>query len=653
MKRIPLVFLLAAACAGAGAEELPFHRGVNLTGWFQTSGARQIQFTQFTRQDFINIKSLGCDVIRLPINLHAMTGGAPEYTLDPLFLYFLDQAVDWAEELEIHLLLDNHSFDPAVNTSPDIGDILVPVWSQMAAHFKDRSNFVYYEILNEPHGISDASWNAIQKRVIETIRLVDQKHTLIIGPAGWNSYNNLAAMPPYEDGNLIYTFHFYDPFLFTHQGASWTDPPMTPLAGVPFPYDAARMPACPAALKGTWIEGSLKNSYKTDGTVARVKSLIDIAARFGTTRNVKLFCGEFGVYIPNSPAADRVFWYDAVQDYLEEKGIAWTIWDYTGGFGLFEPGTGELFDYDLHVPLLEALDLNVPEQKTFELRPDSTGFTLYDDYIGPGISQSSYSDGSTIDFYSETDPVLGRNCIFWTGAPQYRNIGFAFKPMKDLSLLVDGGYAFDFWVRGDSPDCRFDIRFIDTKTGDPDDHPWRMRMTIDENIASWDDEWQHLQIPLEDFTEHGSWDNAWFNPQGLFDWAAVDRFEIVSEHQDLDGIQFWFDQIRVVDPAVVGFDETASRVPEQTGLGGNYPNPFNPGTAIPYRLDRPGRMEIGIFNAAGRKVRILESGHREAGNHLAVWDGKSGSGEPMPSGLYFFRLDAGDFSQARKMLLLR
>jgi endoglucanase len=48
---------------------------------------------------------------------------------------------------------------------------------------------------------------------------------------------------------------------------------------------------------------------------------------------VKIFCGEFGVYIPNSPHPDRVYWYDVVRKYLEEKGIGWIIWDYQGGFG--------------------------------------------------------------------------------------------------------------------------------------------------------------------------------------------------------------------------------------------------------------------------------------------------------------------------------
>ncbi len=185
-----------------GEAEIPFTRGVNLTNWFQTTSAQQIQFTKFTKQDLINIKSLSCDVIRLPINLHFMTSGEPDYNIDPLFLYFLDQVIAWVEELEIHLILDNHTFDPAESTNPDIGDILVTVWTQMAERYKDRSNYLYYEVLNEPHGIADATWNEIQQRVVETIRSVDSTHTIIIGPAGWNSYNNLKNMPEYADTNL-------------------------------------------------------------------------------------------------------------------------------------------------------------------------------------------------------------------------------------------------------------------------------------------------------------------------------------------------------------------------------------------------------------------------------------------------------------------
>ena len=539
-----IVFPVSGTTGPAG---IPFKRGVNLTGWFQyISSVRQIQFTKFTKQDLINIKSLGCDVIRLPIELHLMTNGGPDYTIDPLFYYFLDQIIDWAEELELHLILDNHSSSPG-STDPSIGDILVPVWTQMAQHYKDRSTYIYYEVLNEPHEISDTKWNEIQQEVIDAIRAVDQKHTIIVGPAGWNNFNNLKFMPRYRDDNLIYTFHFYDPFVFTHQGANWTDPSLVPLAGVPFPYYAGDIPACPPELQNTWISNNLAN-YRNTGTVEHVKELIDIATNFKTARNVSLFCGEFGVFMFNSNDEDRIYWYNVVRSYLEQKGILWTIWDYTGGFGLFEQGTNELFDYDLNIPLVEALGFVAPPQQEFILVPDVSEFDIYLDYIAPKISESSYINKGILDYYSSDNPASGDYCIHWTGVEQYNSITFRFSPVKDLSLLVDRGFAIDFWVRCDIPDAKIDIRFIDTKTGHRGDRPWRMRYTIDRNMAVWNGQWNHLQIPLNAFSEHGSWDDGWYGPVGAYDWTATERFEIVSEYGDLVGIHFYFDDIRVVEP---------------------------------------------------------------------------------------------------------
>ena len=337
----------------------PFHRGVNLTNWFQANGAQQIPFTKFTKQDFINIKSLGSDVIRLPINLQAMTSGAPDYTFDPLFYKDLDQAVSWAEELNLHLIIDNHTFDPSVSTSTNVGPILIKEWKQLARHYKNRSKYIYYEILNEPHGISNQLWGKIQGAVIDTIRTIDTTHTIVVGGANWNSYNDLSGLPHYSDKNLLYTFHFYDPMVFTHQGASWTNPPLVPLSGVPFPYNASEMPETPPSLKGTWADDGLKN-YETDGTVAHIKKLLDIAIQFKNQRNVPVYCGEFGVYMKNSSNKDRAYWYEQVRKYLEANGIPWTIWDYQGGFGVFKKGSQDRFPTDLNGPMIDALGLKMP-----------------------------------------------------------------------------------------------------------------------------------------------------------------------------------------------------------------------------------------------------------------------------------------------------
>jgi len=363
-KRILTIVILCLGLFVTAKAQVPFNRGVNLTGWFQVDGARSIQFTLYSKEDFENIKSLGCDVIRLPINMHSMTSGSPSYTVDPLLFVFLDSAVTWAEDLDMYLLLDNHSFDPNENTSPGIVDILVKIWPQIAAHYKDRSDYIIYEVLNEPHGIAASAWGSIQGQVINAIRSVDNKHKIIVGGVGFNTYTELQNIPVYSDQNLIYTFHFYDPFMFTHQGSTWNVPSMAPLAGVPFPYNAAEMPATPSTFIGTWMESAM-NNYPSDGTVAHVKSLIDIAVAFKNDRNVPVFCGEFGVFIPNSDPEDRRYWYSVVRKYLEKKGIPWTIWDYQGGFGLFDKGSNEMFDNDLNTELLDSLGLNVPPQVPF------------------------------------------------------------------------------------------------------------------------------------------------------------------------------------------------------------------------------------------------------------------------------------------------
>jgi endoglucanase len=468
-----IVILFLLFCFGSAESQAPFSRGINLTGWFQAGSPGQIQFTRFTREDIQNIKSLGCDVIRLPVNMHSMTSGSPSFTLDPMYVSFLDSVVTWCEELNIYLIIDNHSFDPNVNTSPEIETILTAVWSQTAAHYKDRSDYILYEILNEPHGISTTTWGSIQGNVINAIRAHDTRHTIVVGGSGFNTYTELKNLPVYTDTKLLYTFHFYDPFMFTHQGASWVSPSMEPLSGVPFPYDAAGMPSCPESLKGTWIESSL-NNYQNEGTVNNVKQLIDNAIIFKNSRLVNVFCGEFGVYIPNSDPPDRAYWYSIVRQYLEENNIPWTTWDYQGGFGLFNKGSGEMFDHDLNVPLLQSLNLNVPPQTPYSVKPDSTSITIYNDYIAHNINDISYSSGP-IDFYSTELPNNGIYCLSWDSFKQYNAIGFDFNPDKDLSRLLTEGYAIDFMVRGNQPGIKFDIRFIDSKSGVSGDHPWHCK----------------------------------------------------------------------------------------------------------------------------------------------------------------------------------
>jgi len=88
-------------------------------------------------------------------------------------------------------------------------------------------------------------------------------------------------------------------------------------------------------------------------------------------------------------------------------------------------------------------------------------------------------------------------------------------------------------------------------------------------------------------------------------------------------------------------------------LSQNYPNPFNPMTNIEFVLPKSGPVSIEIFNILGQKVRMLVDQHMKAGYKLVDWDGKDDNGNDVSSGIYFYRLQAGDFCQTKKMVLLR
>jgi len=97
----------------------------------------------------------------------------------------------------------------------------------------------------------------------------------------------------------------------------------------------------------------------------------------------------------------------------------------------------------------------------------------------------------------------------------------------------------------------------------------------------------------------------------------------------------------------------SSDLPTTYALHDNYPNPFNPETAIAYDLPKSSRIELNVYNVLGQKIRTLVSAQKAAGRYMAIWDGKDDYGVQASSGVYFYRLKAGDFVQNHKMMLIK
>jgi len=89
------------------------------------------------------------------------------------------------------------------------------------------------------------------------------------------------------------------------------------------------------------------------------------------------------------------------------------------------------------------------------------------------------------------------------------------------------------------------------------------------------------------------------------------------------------------------------------GFLSNYPNPFNPETTISYNLLNAGDIEIAIYNLKGQKVKTLISEYQEIGNHQVIWDGKDIKGNKVASGVYFYKVNAGESEIIKKMVLMK
>jgi Endoglucanase len=523
----------------------PFTRGVNMTTWFEAWTPGQGTLNYYDRSDIENVKSLGADVIRLPVHFENLSSGAPDYKINELTLEYLDKVVGWCEELHVYLVIDNHSFNSGTYPSADVVEkSLQKIWPQIASRYKDRSNWILYEILNEPNHIDNGVWNSIQGKVLKTIRTYDTKHTVVVTGADWGSIRALQKVQLYNDQNLIYTFHWYSPFIFTHQGADWANKEEEMLSGIPFPYDKDRMPPVPEGLKGTWMENDLKTKYPVDGTEAGLRNELMVAYNFGKKNNVPVWCGEMGAYNLRSAPEDRSRWYETAGRLLQEMHIPFCVWGYGGGFGLFQKNTYETYPFDLEPAVLRGLGFTVPAGAgtgVSEPRVQvNVPFVLYND-LPEGKTQLTAGDGGSPEknktlLACDELPAEGKYCIRWGNCRQYASVNFIFNGPHDFSAALAAHALLSFRIRSKKPGQEFEIRFVNAdRTGVK---PWRMTYRISAADFTADGMWHTVAIPLSSFKETGAWSDVlqtWYPPEGSFDWSSVYTFQFSAEQSGITG----------------------------------------------------------------------------------------------------------------------
>ena len=239
--------IAAAAQAVSSSNELAFsrarllQRGVNLSGWFGGGGGdySDAHLQSFiTNRDLNQIHAVGFDYVRLPVDPVPIMRNGVRVEGSERVLAQLDKAIEGilATGLSVDIaVFPNSELKQQLQTQRGVDDF-ISLWRFLAGHFaKFDPDHVFLEILNEPEVQDVYRWAGIQGRVVNAIRNTDPRHTIIATAGRWSGLDDLLQLEPVSDNNTIYTFHFYEPYQFTHQGATWGSSEWLYFKDIPYP----------------------------------------------------------------------------------------------------------------------------------------------------------------------------------------------------------------------------------------------------------------------------------------------------------------------------------------------------------------------------------------------------------------------------------
>lgn len=339
-------------------------RCVDIARWFwEVSDATPLHFTAYLGNgDLELIRQLGFRCVRLSIDPNLIFQKAAPSVLDPVMLGYIDGAVQRIQAHDLAVIIDLHD-DPEkpLEQDPDYASGFVTFWQGLAHHYSGwNAEMLFLEVLNEPvFQLHPQQWLPIQQHLIRVMRASAPKLTLIATGPLWSSVAGLLMVRPVADRNVIYTFHFYDPATFTHQGAEWwVDGLDRYMAHLPFPSASSQCTKAVHTFTNADVRESAQQYCTANWNTAKVDGLIAQAAQWSHNNNVPIMAGEFGVYCRHAPVADRLRWFSNVASAFRKYGIAWNLWGYDDCYGL-----GRQLDAQGHISIdwgvVRALGLNV------------------------------------------------------------------------------------------------------------------------------------------------------------------------------------------------------------------------------------------------------------------------------------------------------
>ncbi|WP_373495897.1 cellulase family glycosylhydrolase [Aquiflexum sp.] len=385
-------------------------RGMNMGNMFEAPSEGEWG-NPYRNDYFQRIKEIGFDHVRIPIrwDTPARTQMTSPYTINPTFFSRIKEVVDLALEQDLMVIINMHHHDALFQNPAQNKDRFISQWNQIADFFKDYPEELLFEVMNEPHNqLNPELWNQYFAEALIEIRQTNPDRAVLIGTALFGGVGGIFHLDPPEDDNIIVTVHFYNPFTFTHQGAEWVGDHSQNWLGT------------------EWLD----LQFERDAIEQEIAPLIS----FSTERNIPIHMGEFGAY-SRADMESRVRWTTFLARYLESIGFSWAYWEWSAGFGIFDPQNNQYIQ-----PLADALLHNeMPEPRQAHL------VTLYESNF------ENSNDGWNIFTQQNAQAGLSRSQgILHAAVSQIGSENWHVQLVRSNLLLENGKmYRFSFEARAE------------------------------------------------------------------------------------------------------------------------------------------------------------------------------------------------------------
>lgn len=387
-KLLAILALASIAAVPATAATFSMKRGINLDNWITWpaeekwgDAATILPFPEWRRtMGEVQLKALkdaGFDFVRMPIDPAPLMSNRAAPLRDELFAGVLE-AVGLINAAGLKAVVDMHTLpwgdDRSMSTGrlmddPALFERYVETVRTMARTLSDQDPaLVALELINEPVADCEAGdrlWPDRLKRLFAAARASATRLTLVLQGSCWSSATGLSRIDPSEfpDDNLIWTFHSYEPFLLTHQGATWAGDFIPYVTGIPYPPSSVSKEEMAAILeeirkkirsdapplRRSGLLAYLDEQYAEIDTPEKLRAVMEkpfeTVAAWAKAHNVRpadILLGEFGMIRQEygNPFVMKPEWRAAyVRDMIalaEKHGFAWSIWSHGGAFGVVE-----------------------------------------------------------------------------------------------------------------------------------------------------------------------------------------------------------------------------------------------------------------------------------------------------------------------------